>query len=128
MVRSIYQPSSTRHAGAEVLGSLQVAFSGIGSLSMAVIKRARADYEGVVQEQMVQHRRRLEDLLSAPKLPAEATHAAGDSPTSSVSEPGSPVHLSTIYEDYEDEEESSHPAAKGFFSSFLRPLHAVKGF
>ena len=108
-------------------GALQVAFSGIGSLSMAVIKRARADYEGVVQEQMAQHRRRLEDLLSSPKLSADAQHASGDSPSSSMSEPGSPVHLSTIYEDYEDEEESSHPASKGFFSSILRPLQAVKG-
>ena len=111
---------------------MQVAFSGIGSLSMAVIKRARADYEGVVQEQMAEHRRRLEDLLSSPKLlrvyDSSAPHAAADSPTSSVSEQGSPVHLSTIYEDYEDEEESLHPAAKGFFSAFLRPLQAVKGF
>ena len=53
---------------------------------------------------------------------------AGDSPTSSASEQGSPVHLSTIYEDYEDDEESSHPATKSFFSTFLRPLQAVKGF
>lgn len=107
-----------------MLSAAQVAFSGIGSLSMAAIKRARADYEGVVLEQMAEHRRRLEDLLSSPRV-ADALY---DSPTSSASEQGSPVHLSTIYEDYEDEEESSHPAAKGFFSSFLRPLQAVKGF
>ena len=53
---------------------------------------------------------------------------AGDSPMSSASEQGSPVHLSTIYEDYEDDEESLHPATKSFFSTFLRPLQAVKGF
>ncbi|CAK0782973.1 hypothetical protein CVIRNUC_006168 [Coccomyxa viridis] len=105
----------------------KVAFSGIGSLSMAAIKRARADYEGVVLEQMAEHRRRLEDLLSSPKL-ADGHHASGDSPTSSASEQGSPVHLSTIYEDYEDDEEASHPTTKSFFSTFLRPLQAVKGF
>ena len=38
------------------------------------------------------------------------------------------MHLSTIYEDFEDDEESSHPATKSFFSTFLRPLQAVKGF
>ena len=58
-----------------------MAFSGIGSLSMAAIKRARADYEGVVLEQMAEHRRRLEDLLSSPKL-ADGHHASGE--TSSV--------------------------------------------
>ncbi len=59
------------------LNPAQVAFSGIGSLSMAAIKRARADYEGVVLEQMAEHRRRLEDLLSSPKL-ADGHHASGE--------------------------------------------------
>ena len=58
-----------------------MAFSGIGSLSMAAIKRARADYEGVVLEQMAEHRRRLEDLLSSPKL-TDGPQASGE--TSSV--------------------------------------------
>ena len=46
---------------------------------MAAIKRARADYEGVVLEQMAEHRRRLEDLLSSPKL-ADGHHASGETP------------------------------------------------
>ena len=44
---------------------------------MAAIKRARADYEGVVLEQMAEHCRRLEDLLSSPKL-ADGHHASGE--------------------------------------------------
>src|SRR5689334_23932691 len=55
-----------------------VAFSGIGSLPMAVIKRARADYEGIVQEQLDEHRRRLQAVLSSPRRPAD-----GGSPASS---------------------------------------------
>ncbi len=98
-----------------------MAFSGIGSLPMAVIKRARADYEGIVQEQQDEHRRRLQAVLSSPRNKKAA--AEGDSPTSSEAG-GSPAHLSTIYE---ESEESLEPFSATSFLRVLRPLQAIIG-
>jgi hypothetical protein len=97
---------------------LQVAFSGIGSLPMAVIKRARADYEGIVQEQLDEHRRRLQAVLSSPRRLAD-----GGSPASSDAG-GSPVHLSTIHE---ESEEALEPFSATSFLRVLRPLQAIIG-
>jgi hypothetical protein len=95
---------------------------------MSVIKRARADYEGIVQEELAEHRRRLQAVLSPPK------DKDGASPSSS--EQGSPVLLSTIYEDdteaafamYEGDEAESKPfPGSSFFTGFLQPLRAATG-
>lgn len=47
---------------------LRVAFSGIGSLSLAVILRAREGVESQVHREQAQHAKRLEALLCPPKL------------------------------------------------------------
>lgn len=100
---------------------LKVAFSGIGSLPMAVIKRARADYEGIVQEQQDEYRRRLQAVLSSPRTKKAADES--NSPTSSEAG-GSPAHLSTIYE---ESEESLEPFSAISFLRVLRPLQAIIG-
>jgi len=90
---------------------------------MSVIKRARADYEGIVQEQADQHRRRLQAVLSSPTKGGKAGVAAGSSPASSDAG-GSPVKLSTIYE---ENEEALEPLSTISFMRVLRPLQAIMG-
>lgn len=99
---------------------------------MSLIKRARADYEGIVQEELAEHRRRLQAVLSPSK------DAAGSDVSPSSSEQGSPVHLSTIYEEetdaafamYENGADSEEPkgfSTSSFLGGFLQPLRAVTG-
>ena len=58
--------------------ALQVAFGSVGSLPTAVLKRVRADYEGIVAHELAEHRRRLEAVLSQPARSKQRAGNAGE--------------------------------------------------
>lgn len=105
--------------------AVQVAFGGIGSLPGALIKRARADFEGIVASELAEHRRRLEAVLSSPgrrghgaKSGAAATGGSSDSSEAGSS---SPAFLETIHEDYEGAFPAEGPFSAAGYLPFLQP-------
>ena len=100
---------------------MQVAFGGIGSLPGALIKRARADFEGVVASELAEHRRRLEAVLSSPgKRGANTGNAAGGSSDSEAGS-SSPQFLETIHEETFEEAYAAEPFSAAGYLPFLRP-------
>ena len=59
--------------------ALQMAFYGIGSLSIAVIKQSQENVEAQVQKDMLSHAQRLEALFCPPKI--SPPHSASSSMT-----------------------------------------------
>ena len=59
--------------------TLQMAFHGIGSLPIAVIKRSQENVEAQVQKDMLIHAQRLEALFCPPKI--SPPHSASSSMT-----------------------------------------------
>ena len=65
---------------------LQVAFSGIGSLSGGVISKARESVEAQVQLEQAQHAKRLEALLCPPRLSPQDSMSSMASELSTIKE------------------------------------------
>ena len=59
--------------------ALQIAFHGIGSLPIAVIKQSQENVEAQVQKEMLSHVQRLEALFCPPKI--SPPHSASSSMT-----------------------------------------------